>query len=128
MMTRHLNARDIDWSLLIISLVICGVGVLQIYSATRGTAWQEAWWKQIIYICAGLLLMWLAVAVDYHTMMNYSFIMYALSVAALLAVLFIGRTAYGGRRWIAVPGGFHLQVSEFVKLGIILLVASFLTE
>jgi len=127
-MTRYLRPRDLDWTLLIISLIICGVGVLQIYSATRGTVWQDAWWKQIIYIAAGILLMWLTLAIDYHTLMNHVFPMYGLSVLALICVLFIGRQAYGGRRWIAVAGGFHFQVSEFVKLVIILLVARFLTE
>jgi len=127
-MTRYLRPRDLDWTLLVISLVICGVGVLQIYSATRGTVWQEAWWKQIVYIAVGLLLMWLTVAIDYHAMMNHVFLLYGLSVAALLGVLLIGKVAFGSRRWIPVAGGFHLQVSEFVKLVIILLVARFLTE
>jgi len=49
-------------------------------------------------------------------------------VAALLGVLLIGKQVFGSRRWIPVAGGFHLQVSEFVKLVIILLVARFLTE
>lgn len=127
-MTRYLSARDLDWTLLIISLIICAVGVLQIYSATRGTVWQEAWWKQIIYVGAGLLLLWLTVAIDYHTLMQHAFLMYGLSLVALLGVLLVGKQVYGGKRWIALAGGFHLQVSEFVKLVIILLVARFLTE
>ena len=127
-MTRYFTARDFDWTLLVISLVICGVGVLQIYSATRDTIWQDAWWKQIIYIGGGLVLMWLAVSIDYHSMMNYVFLMYGFSVLALLAVLLVGKQAFGSRRWIPVAGGFHLQVSEFVKLVIILLVARYLTE
>jgi len=127
-MTRYLRTRDFDWTLLIISLVICAVGVLQIYSATRDTVWRDAWWKQIIYICGGLVLMWLAVLIDYHSLMNRVFPLYALSVAALLGVLVIGKQAFGSRRWIPVAGGFHLQVSEFVKLVIILLVARFLAE
>jgi len=127
-MTRHLSPRELDWTLTIISLVICGVGILQIYSATRDTIWQDAWWKQIIYIAAGLVLMWLTSLIDYHTLMNYVFPFYALSVVALFGVLLIGKQAFGSRRWIPVAGGFHLQVSEFVKLVIILLVAHFLTE
>jgi rod shape determining protein RodA len=127
-MSRYLSIRDLDWTLLTISMVICGVGVLQIYSATRGTVWQDAWWKQIIYIAAGLVLLWLTVAIDYHTMMNYVFVLYGLSVVSLLGVLLVGKQAFGSRRWIPVAGGFHLQVSEFVKLVIILLVARFLTE
>jgi len=127
-MTRYLRPRDLDWTLLVISLVICGVGVLQIYSATRGTVWQSAWWKQIIYIAVGLLLLWLAVAIDYHSLMGRVYPAYGLSVAALTGVLLIGTTVFGSRRWIPVAGGFHLQVSEFVKLVIILLVARFLTD
>jgi rod shape determining protein RodA len=125
---RSLSLKDLDWMLLTISLIICGVGVLQIYSATRGTVWQDAWWKQIIYVGVGLLLLYLTVIVDYHTLMKWVYPMYALSAIALFAVLLIGKQAFGSRRWIPVAGGFHLQVSEFVKLVIVLLVARFLSE
>jgi rod shape determining protein RodA len=54
--------------------------------------------------------------------------MYVLSVVGLLGTLLIGRQAFGSRGWIPVAGGFHFQVSEFVKLVIILLVARFLTD
>ncbi|HZT29928.1 MAG TPA: rod shape-determining protein RodA [Bryobacteraceae bacterium] len=127
-MSRYLSVRDMDWTLLVIVLVICSIGVLQIYSATRGTVWQDAWWKQIIYISGGLLLMWVAVSVDYHTLMNHVGWMYFLSVLALLATFLIGKQVFGSRRWIPLVGGVHLQVSEFVKLVIILLVARFLTD
>ena len=36
--------------------------------------------------------------------------------------------AGGARRWIPLAGGFKLQVSEFVKLAILLLVARYLTD
>ena len=36
-MAKYLSPRDIDWTVLLIVLLICGVGVLQIYSATRDT-------------------------------------------------------------------------------------------
>jgi cell division protein FtsW (lipid II flippase) len=36
-MSRHLAVRDIDWPLVLIALVLCAVGVLQIYSATLDT-------------------------------------------------------------------------------------------
>ena len=52
-------------------LLICAVGVLQIYSATRDTGWHSAWWKQIVYMAGGLVLMWLAMAVDYHTLLHH---------------------------------------------------------
>jgi rod shape determining protein RodA len=66
---------------------------------------------------------------DYHSLTHYVPALYAVAVAALAATALIGRTAYGAKRWTTVPGlGFRLQVSEFVKLVIILLVARYLTD
>jgi rod shape determining protein RodA len=126
--SRYLSIRDIDWTVLIVALIISAVGVLQIYSATRGTIWADAWWKQIIYLIGGLVLMWIVLAVDYHTLMHFVPPMYLASVLALLGTFVLGKQVFGSRRWIPLPGGFRFQVSEFVKLVIILLVARFLTE
>jgi rod shape determining protein RodA len=49
-------------------------------------------------------------------------------VAALLVTAAFGAQIFGSKRWIPLPGGIHLQVSEFVKLVIILLVARYLTD
>jgi rod shape determining protein RodA len=46
----------------------------------------------------------------------------------LLLTVVVGDRVFGSKRWIPLPGGIHLQVSEFVKLVIILLVARYLTE
>src|ERR1035438_2536535 len=126
---RHLSLRDIDWTLLLVVLGICSVGVVQIYSATLGTDSHSAWWKQILYILGGLLLMWIILALDYHSMLQHVPLLYIGSMVALVGTYFLGHIAGGSRRWIPVPGtGIHLQVSEFVKLVIILLVARYLTE
>src|ERR1700720_1510742 len=65
-MARYRSFRDFDWPLLAVALVICALGVLQIYSATHDTRWQDAWWKQIIWIAVGMGLMWIASSIDYH--------------------------------------------------------------
>jgi rod shape determining protein RodA len=127
-MTTYLSVRDFDWPMFLIVVMICGVGVLQIYSATIGTQWDGYWWKQIIFIMAGVFLMWVVAQIDYHALMGHVFSMYGACVAALIGVLIFGRAAFGSSRWISLPGGQHLQVSEFAKLVIILLVARFMTE
>jgi rod shape determining protein RodA len=127
-MSGYLNLRDIDWGMLVIVLVICALGVVQIFSAAIGTQWQDAWWKQIIWVVAGLVLMWICTAIDYHTLMTRVWALYMLSVVLLLAVLVAGKQAFGSTRWIPLAPGVHLQVSEFVKLVIILLVARYMTE
>ena len=120
--------KDFDWAMLFIILVICSIGVLQIFSATHDTVWQGAWWKQVVYIGAGIGLMWLMTNIDYHALMQRVYPMYIVSVVLLIAVLVIGKRAFGSTRWIALPAGIHLQVSEFAKIAVVLLVARFLTE
>jgi rod shape determining protein RodA len=127
-MSRYLALRDIDWWLFAIALAICVVGVLQIYSATLDTSSYGDWWKQAFYIVSGLGLMWLALVIDYHSLLRYVPVLYLVSVGVLLATYVAGEAAFGSTRWIPLAGGFHLQVSEFVKLVIILLVARFLTD
>ena len=36
--------------MLLISLAICSLGVLQIYSATHESAWRNAWMKQCVWL------------------------------------------------------------------------------
>ena len=113
--------------LLIVSFAICGVGVLQIFSATLDTPWRDAWWKQVVWIGIGTALMGIAATVDYHTILGRVPWLYGLSIAGLISTFVVGRSAYGSQRWIGI-GGFRLQVSEFVKLVIILLVARYLSD
>ena len=126
-MARYRSLRDFDWPLLAVALIICALGVLQIYSATHDTRWQDAWWKQIIWIAIAMGLMWIASSIDYHTLLGQVPLMYGLSIASLFAVLGAGRLVFGSRRWIRILG-FNFQISEFVKLVIILMVARYLSE
>jgi len=127
-MSKYLSPRDMDLVLIVIVLLICGVGVLQIYSATLDTGFHSAWWRQIFYVLGGLVLMWAAVRIDYHSLMHSVPMMYIASVVMLLVTAVVGAQIFGSKRWIPLPGGIHLQVSEFVKLVVILLVARYLTD
>ena len=124
---RYFSLRDLDWPLVIIAIVISALGVLQIYSATYATQWRGAWWKQIIFVVAGLAIMWFMASIDYHSLMGKVPILYLVSIVTLMAVLLVGTRVFGSRRWIIILG-FTFQISEFVKLVLILLVARFLTE
>jgi rod shape determining protein RodA len=124
---RYFSFRDLDWPLIIISLLISALGVLQIFSATHDTVWQSAWWKQILFIGVGLVLMWVVASIDYHSLMGKAPVMYGISIVLLVVVLAVGSRIFGSKRWILIFG-FTFQVSEYVKLVLILLVARFLTE
>jgi len=126
-MAQYRSFRDVDWPLVAIALILAAIGVLQIFSATHDTRWQDAWWKQIVWIGVGLLLMWIVSLIDYHMLLGQIPMLYVGSVTLLVAVLAVGRLVFGSRRWIRLFG-FNFQISEFVKLVIILLVAKYLSE
>ncbi len=121
------SVRELDWPLVVVTLALCTLGVLQIYSATQGTHWGGAWWKQIIWVVTGLAMMWIVAAIDYHTLMGRVFYFYAAGAVLLAATLAVGNKVFGSTRWIGY-GGFRLQTSEFMKIVLILLVAKYLTE
>jgi rod shape determining protein RodA len=119
--------RELDWPLLIVTLILCGLGVLQIYSATQGTHWADAWWKQIVWVASGFVMMWIVAMIDYHSLLGRVTILYATSIGLLVLTLVLGNKVFGSTRWIKVAG-FTLQTSEFVKIVLVLLVAKQLTE
>ena len=56
-----------------------------------------------------------------------AFILFAFSIVALLATLFIGTSAKGSSRWISIAG-FTLQPSEFVKPAFVIITAWLFAE
>ncbi len=77
-MAHYRSIRDLDWPLLICTLIVCAMGVLQIYSATRGTKYDDAWWKQALWVLAGLLIMWIMAQIDYHSLLGQAYLLYFL--------------------------------------------------
>ncbi|HUJ81905.1 MAG TPA: rod shape-determining protein RodA, partial [Candidatus Acidoferrales bacterium] len=51
-----------------------------------------------------------------------------IGIVALLVVLAIGHSRFGARRWVSLGGGVNLQVSEIMKLVIIIVLARFFSE
>jgi rod shape determining protein RodA len=121
------GTRDYDWWLVAILAAICALGVIEIYSATHGSALVGMHTKQIRWLVVGVVLMFALSRVDYHLIMDQAPILYIIGIAALLAVLLVGHTRFGAKRWIPILGEF-LQVSELVKLIIIIVLARFFAE
>jgi rod shape determining protein RodA len=122
------SLRDVDWTLLILSLALCGIGILQIYSATQSTEEANRWAKQLLFVGAGLVVFYVISQIDYHTLVGQSPMLYAVFVLVLLFLLILSRVVLGAKRWIALGGGFKLQPSEFMKLILILFVARYVSE
>src|SRR6267143_798329 len=121
------GTRDYDWWLLAILATICALGVLEIYSATKGSGLAGMHMKQVRWLVIGFVLMFVLSRLDYHLILDQAPILYVIGVASLIAVLLVGHTRFGAKRWIPILGEF-LQVSELVKLIIIIVLARFFAE
>jgi rod shape determining protein RodA len=119
--------RDYDWWLLVVTFAICAMGLLEIRSATHGSNLAGMHWRQLCWIGLGLVCMLVVSRIDYHAILDQAPLLYLVGVAALVAVLAVGHTRFGAKRWIPILGAFF-QVSELVKLIIIIVLARFLSE
>jgi rod shape determining protein RodA len=119
--------RDYDWWLVTITLAICGVGVLEIWSATHASYLAGMHKHQLEWIGLGVVLMFLLSRLDYHLILDQAPVLYLIAIVALIAVLVLGHSRFGAKRWLPILGGL-LQVSELVKLIIIIVMARFFSE
>jgi rod shape determining protein RodA len=123
-MRRFLSFRDFDWALLGLVLLLCIVSILEIYSATLHTRFASFETKQMLWIGAGMVGMFILAKIDYHRLLDWSPWFYGIFLLALVAVKLFGHKALGARRWISV-GPIQFQPSEWVKLVLILVVARY---
>jgi rod shape determining protein RodA len=127
-MSRYVSFRDFDWWLLLFVLIICGLGVLEIRSATAHTKFAGAHIKQMYWIGAGMIMMFAISYLSYQALLDKIHWLYIASLASLMMVLVFGQKYLGARRWIKMPGGAHFQPSEWVKLILIIAVAKYFTD
>lgn len=129
MIRKALNFHDFDWVLFGLALVIAAIGVVEIYSTTsHSAALATQYKKQFYWILLGSIVAMVVSRMDYHAILEQVPWLYGLSLVALVVLLVQGRSVAGVRRWLSLGGVLTFQVSELVKLVIILLVAALLAE
>ena len=124
--------QHVDMVLTFATLAVAAMGVLMVYSATRGklelAGVDPRYYlkKQLVYAIIGLAIMVGVVLIDYHQFEILGAIAYVGILLGLLAVLSpIGRSALGSQRWFQI-GSFQLQPSAFATLALIPAMAAFL--
>jgi len=123
-MRRMLSFRDFDWMLLLAVLLLCAISLAEIYSTTVHTRFASFERKQMIFIGAGLIGMFIMSKIDYHRLLDWAPWAYGIFVASLVAVKLVGHKALGARRWINL-GPVQFQPSEWVKLVLVLVIARY---
>ncbi|WP_138204018.1 rod shape-determining protein RodA [Haloimpatiens lingqiaonensis] len=112
--------KEIDFSVLIISIIIVVFGALNIFSATSGIKYFKL---QLLWLLLGLAVVYIILTIDYNVIRNYSTLIYWAGVFLLILNDFvIGKVSKGAKSWIGI-GSRAIQPSEFAKLGLILMLA-----
>ncbi len=116
-----------DSPLVLTTFIIIFIGLLLLFSASRGMASKEGiFFKQLLWVLFGLGLMYMVKNIDYRDVKKFAPLLYIAILACLVLVLIIGKGA-GATRWIRM-GGFNFQPSEFAKLAVIIALSAFLAE
>jgi cell division protein FtsW (lipid II flippase) len=118
--------RHLDWILLAGVLSLGLIGTLLVWSATQ-PALQRAGAdplgylrKQLLNLGLGLVLMLAVAALGRRHLRACALTACVVSWTGLLLVLTpLGSTVNGARSWIALPGGFQLEPSEYAKIAVI---------
>ena len=118
--------RALDLPLFLGLLLICGMGLLMIYSAGKGTG-AKLWIKQMIWIGLGFSLMFLAAQTQPVQLKRCTPFIYGVSILLLILVVFAGKQIGGARRWFLL-GGLAIQPSVLMILTLPMMIAWLLTK
>lgn len=135
--TRKKKTNNGDVSILILTVLLAGFGVLAVYSASGYVAqkqYGDAFYfvkKQGIGFALGVVAMFLCCKFDYTRLKGKKIRIFALIIPiVLLCMVFVprlGKSNYGATRWIAF-GGVTIQPSEIAKYGFVVFASAYMSE
>ncbi len=130
----HVAARrsvpPFDFILVVATLMVSAIGVIMVYTATRGVLLAHGedpktfLKKQGLFVVLGFITMVVIAIIDYRRWEPLANVLYWLIVLSLLGVFVVGSSAQGAARWFSL-GPLQIQPSEFAVLALILAIASY---
>ena len=114
--------RRFDYLSFAATCALVAIGTVAIWSAGNArpeVVFHSMWMDNLVAALFGLSLYFFLAEADYRRILDFLAVPgYVVSVACLAAVLVVGTSVYGGRRWL-----WFFQPSEISKLFVIALVA-----
>lgn len=124
-----------DYILLLVTLTLLSIGVIMVYSASAAWAeykFDDAFFflkRQLFFAGVGVAMMLFIMRVEYWTWRTYAKLILIICFALLILVLIpgVGLVRGGARSWLGI-GAFSIQPSEFMKMGMAVFLAKYLSE
>ena len=117
---RNIRRRDYDMWIFVPSALLIGAGLVMVFSASQMQALADYGdmfhyiKRQLIWVVLGIGTMLLMMRLNLDNAKKLAPYVFAGAIISLVAVLIIGKTVGGAKRWIDVGLG-TLQPSEFAK-------------
>ncbi len=122
--------RYVDLVLLFSAGTIATLGVLTVYSATKGSgpiADTSAAQRQAIFVVLGAGVMAVTAMIDYELLRHWARAIFGGVLVLLAAVLLVGAEVKGIRAWFLI-GPVQLQPSELAKVGLVIVLAWYIAR
>lgn len=122
--------ENFDFILFFSVIVLVTIGICFIYSSgidSSGVNVSNEFIKQIVFASSGIILMLVAMFIDYRKLQKYIFWIFVGLCGILIYTRFWGREVNGAKSWLGI-GDFGIQPSEFGKIIFIMYLASFLEK
>ena len=117
--------KNIEWGILICTILLILIGLVALFSATQSTGYEELK-KQIIWLCISIPIFIVIILLDYEIVAKAAPVFYGIILILLIGVLFT-EPVNGASSWFNI-GPFSFQPSEFAKIFVILMFASAITK
>ena len=120
-----------DMTFFVMVLIVLAIGLIMLFSASYAYAWYDEGdsffyiKRQAVFAAIGFAAMLFISKLDFKKFKKFVFLIYAVAIVLLIAVLVVGVGDGVEKRWIYV--GFNLQPSEIAKLAVIMMLAMFLS-
>ncbi|MFG6319739.1 MAG: rod shape-determining protein RodA [Clostridia bacterium] len=118
--------KNMEWTVLIVSLVLVVIGLFSLFSATQDTEYGE-FKKQLQWLIISVPFLILAISIDYNVIVRFSSLAYLVILALLVGVLFTEPIS-GASSWYKIGENFTFQPSELAKIVVILFLAFMLNK
>ncbi len=122
---RKRELKNIEWSIGIIAIILCIIGLVALFSATKEAEYDE-FNKQCIWLVISLIIGIIILMIDYEVLVKTSPIFYGAFIILLFAVLFT-KPVNGATSWFDI-GFFSLQPGEFAKIFVVLFLTYAITK
>jgi rod shape determining protein RodA len=124
----------LDWPTVLLFAACVFIGWINIFAAVYDVENQKSIFdlslnsgKQLLWVGTATLIIIAILVIDYRFYDAFAYIIYGLTLFALVGVLFLAKDVNGAKSWFEI-GSFRVQPSEFAKFSTSLALAKYLSQ